>query len=218
MTVYLDFNELREKAAENCKLKSIQELCVQTSEGIEVTFFNLDHSFKTMIRGVERIQNSKIFCMKWEEAWKNLEESPLPLDKIPNSVWLPVYKDVQNERKEFLSGKMKMEQVEKYLKLMNGDPDNLRKEFRLLMTIDQGNEVIPDADIGILNSRAEQVKDYQRLLNAHKAARVITMFKEEMELKGNFVEVEEISQVSVSFNSIVLNKCRGNVIGFSSFN
>ena len=218
MTVHLGFSELREKAAENCKCRSIQELCVQTSEGIEVTFFNLDHSFKTMIRGVERIQNSKIFCMKWEEAWKNLEESPLPLDKIPNSVWSPVYKDVQNERKEFLSGKMKMKQVEKYLKLMNGDPDNLRKEFRLLMTIDQGNEVIPDADIGILNSRVEQIKDYQRLLNAHKAATVIMRFKEEMELKGNFMEVEEISQVSVSFSSILLNKRSGNVIGISSFN
>ena len=101
---------------------------------------------------------------------------------------------------------------------MNGDPDNLRKEFRLLMTIDQGNEVIPDADIGILNSRVEQIKDYQRLLNAHKAATVIMRFKEEMELKGNFMEVEEISQVSVSFSSILLNKRSGNVIGISSFN
>ena len=216
MTVHLDFNELREKAAENCKCRSIQELCVHTSEGIEVTFFNLDHSLKSMIRGVDRIQNSQLFCMKWEEAWKNLEESHLPLDKIPNSVWLPVCEDVQNERKEFLSGKMKMKQVEKYLKLMKGDPDNLKKEFRLVMTIYQGNEVIPDAEIGILNSRVEQVKDYQRLLDAHKAAWIIMRFKEEMELKGNFMEVEEISQVSVP--SIPLNKCRGNVIDISSFN
>ena len=218
MTVYLDFNELREKAAENCKCRSIQELCVQTSEGIEVMFFNLDHSLKSMIRGVGRIQNSQIFCMKWEEAWKNLEESHLPLDKIPNSVWLPAYKDVQDERKEFLRGKMKMKQVEKYLKLMNGDLDNLRKEFQLLMAIDHGNELIPDADIRMLNRRVEQVEDYQGLRNAHKAARVIMRFKEKMQLKGNFMEVEEISQVSVSFNSTLLNKCRGNVIVISSFN
>ena len=111
-----------------------------------------------------------------------------------------------------------MKQVEKYLKLMNGDLDNLRKEFQLLMAIDHGNELIPDADIRMLNRRVEQVEDYQGLRNAHKAARVIMRFKEKMQLKGNFMEVEEISQVSVSFNSIVLNKCRGNVIVISSFN
>ena len=188
--------ELKEKNEEDFKTRSIFELCDLTSAGIEVTFFDLDHSKKLMISDIHNIRQSKIFRSLWQEACKNADGYTVTMDVIMDSVLVPVYGDVKCMKEDFFSGKVKIKQVDKYLEMMNNNSEQLKAEFELLMTSFQETGEILNDQKPLLNHRIRQVMDYAKLFDAHKAAETMMRFKEEMKLTGDFREVEDIAQVS----------------------
>ena len=187
--------ELKEKSEQDFKTRSIFELCDLTSAGIEVTFFDLDHSKKSMISGVRNIRQSKIFRSLWQEACKNADGNTVTMDIIMSSVWVPVYRDVKCMKEDFFSGKVKIKQVDKYLEMMNNNLEELEAEFKLLMTsFQEAGGMLNDQQL--LNRRVRQVMDYAKLFDANRAAETMMRFKEGMKLTGNFREVKDIAQVS----------------------
>ena len=192
------FVDLREKVYLDCRNRSIRDLCSRDhTRVVRVHFFNMNHQMKAMISTIYNIEKSKIFKKSWQKHCKKVQENSITLKAILESVWLPVKNEMLSSKEEFLNGRMAIEKVKKYLRMLDSNFEEVKAEFDLLIANFKTLNKTSRDEKSLLNTRIQQIKDYSKLLDASDAANTIMEFKTKMKLTGDFEEVENIAKVSL---------------------
>ena len=190
-----EIDALRRKIDEDPEKLSLCDLCVKTTGGFVVRFLNLEQKFYEMMSKVTAIKYSRFFNKLWQKYSEKLQGQTITME-IVFDTWQNICVKLRSIEQQFISGEMKLKKVDKYLDMFEKDYDALEKEFDLLLATFEA-EKIRSSRKKALCTRMKKVENYKKLFDAREAARAILELQKEMELEGDFSEVEKIEEVSL---------------------
>ena len=189
---------LRERIKEDISERPIRELCVRTTAGMTVVFFDLEQEVHDMVSKIHDLQTSRIFSKLWETYCNQLQGVTVTIEAVFQSIWTPVCQRLASIIEQFLNGEMQLKEVEEYLDMFNKKYEKLEREFELLLNNSTEPKIRLDIQKDRLYTRMDQIKEYVMLSTTCASARSILKVKEAMKLTGDFSEVESIDKVRLS--------------------
>ena len=158
-------------------------------------FFKIDERFCTMVSRMTEIKCSRIFGKLWPKYGEQLQNQTVTVKIIFHEVWLRIYHELNTESQQFLSGQMRLKDIDQYLKMFDLDYEALEKEFVLLSGFFSDKTTHLDQVKKRLRKTIERVKNYKKLFDARDAAETILGLRKKVALKGDFSAVENLKQV-----------------------
>ena len=188
-----ELHVLREKSVQDHSELSIQDVCVERSDGYDVIFFELDDKYLNMVSRITEIKGSRIFVRLWREYSEEFKNEEVTLENI-FEMWCRVHEKLKETNDQFLNGEMLLKDVDKYLKLFQTNYTDLEEEFKLLSRFLISKKHLDGAKRN-LTARIKQVKRYKKISDARQAGKAILQLKETLGLTGNFSVIEKIEEV-----------------------
>lgn len=184
---------LRDKNEQDYDDLSIRALCTPGRSGeCEVIFFQLDEKSYEMVSKMPEIKDSQIFKTLWQKYSRKLRDGDIviTIEKL-FMIWSKICEKLASKNQEFLSGKMQLKKIDKYVNMFALNYTALEDEFALLSRFFYGAKT----QLGQVKKVIEKVKSYRKLFQTRQAAQAILKLQEALDLKGDFSEVERIEKV-----------------------
>ncbi len=186
---------LRKKIEQDYNDVSIRDLCSERSGSHQVNFFKLEEKYCKMVSGITEIKCSRIFGRLWQKYGEKFKDETVTMEIIFDKMWLRICDKLNSVSQQFLSGNMRLKDVDKYLKMFDPDYEALEKEFVLLSGFLNGKTTPLDQVKKGLRVTIERVKNYKKLFDARDAAEAILDLRKRMGLQGDFSAVENLEEV-----------------------
>lgn len=153
----------------------------------EVTFFQLSSKAKAMISDLHKLCKSKLLQYFWIESGKKAvsafaEKRKLEVDEIERLVWTPSITQLQSLKDRFLDGTISFKEIDSFSRVF-ANSQEMAEEFKL---------VTSRAFESTVDERINQVNEYNKLETCIDAARSVLKFKECLDLRGDFLLVEDL--------------------------
>ena len=188
---------LRDKNEQDYDNLSIRALCTPgRSGGCNVIFFQLDEKSYEMVSKMPEIKDSQIFKKLWQKYGRKLRDDDIviTIEKL-FMTWSKICEKLASKNQEFLSGKMQLKKIDKYVNMFASNYTALEDEFALLSRFFYDAKTQLGQVKKKLRLVIEKVKSYRKLFQTRQAAQAILKLQEALDLQGDFLEVERIEKV-----------------------
>ena len=186
---------VREKIEQDYNDVSMRDLCAERSGSHHVNFFKLEEKFCKMVSGITEIKCSRIFGKLWQKYGEKLQDERVTMEVIFDKIWLRICDKLNSVSQLFLSGDMRLKDIDKYLRMFDTDYEALEKEFVMLLGFLNDKTMPLNQVKDGLRVTIERVKNYKKLFDAQDAAQAILDLRKKMGLKGDFSAVENLEEV-----------------------
>lgn len=148
-----------------------------------------------MVSKIPEIKDSRIFDKLWQKYGKRFRDDDVVTIEKLYAIWLKVCERLASKTQEFLSGKMQLRKVDKYVNMFEMNYTALEDEFALLSSFFDGAKTqLAKAKLRFV---IKKVKRYRNLFDTRQAAQAILKLQEALDLQGDFSEVTSIEKVRV---------------------
>ncbi|XP_006886389.1 PREDICTED: E3 ubiquitin-protein ligase RNF213 [Elephantulus edwardii] len=208
--VKVDFGEIVHKHREvlsDRRLCEVVTVRLPTCSDAELrTHYKLSPEVQEMAEKADRLRDSHLFQMFWEEAAEALreeeeeeddsEEQTILLEDLYYFLYQPCYKQFTRLYENLKSGDVTLEEMDIVFKDFVNKYTELTSELQVMCSVDINDRKcwIPE--------RVEQIQEYHHLHLAANAAKVIMKVKENLGLAGDFTVLHTLLNVTEDFESI----------------
>ena len=199
-SVKVDFDELKQKLMVDVSSRSMHDLCHKrtTNEEPVVKFFELSAKTKRMMQRLHLLHKSDIFLSFWNSCFDRAatlfkddhgSSETFTIENVQEHVWITSYQRWRKLWERVISGEISIKEVEERFQKFWEDTKALDVEMEMAVTC------FPEEDIYVsLQSRFHQIKQCHQLTECLDAAEMISEFKDEMGLDGDFHVLDHLRE------------------------
>lgn len=184
----MNLAEFSRKALSDLPIKDLVQSKVINGRVLpEVKFFQLSSKAKAMISDLHKLCKSKLLQKFWIQSGEKevstlAKERKLDVDEIERFVWTPSITQLRSLKDRFLDGTISFKEIDSFSKVF-ANSQEMAKEFKLITS---------RASESTVDERINQVNEYNKLETCIDAAGSVLKFKECLDLRGDFLLVEDL--------------------------
>jgi hypothetical protein len=194
----VDISQLEEELTKaNSAILKISDICTPIQLGsyddldINITFFSASQEVRDILPLLHRIYGSVIFDKMWKKYAKKIPiQGNVPIDYIPENVWICAFEKSKKILQLFIDGTISLDKIDHTFGKFKQNYEQIKEEIRTLYMAVSGNKV----DERLVEERVKQIKEYNLLINSKEAATLVLKIRDKFQLTGDFKMLELIDK------------------------